>query len=362
MLKSLYGINNPFGTIITTITVISGLITIWQAITGKSQLPKIVRFVAVVVLIVSLPITTVGYIVQLTCTYVPELYNKTYEEAEELLNDNNLKIEPPIGVLIGRSNNNQIINWQSIQPGNVVLKDTTISVTFSSSLPAPIQTRVNVPDVTGEKYPDAIAKLNEIGLRYSVTVTGTVNAMLDDLDVTSQSIAEGYEVPEGSTVELVLGIKEDIPLPTSTTETVEVPLVIDMTEQEAVNAIEDLGLTAQVWWPEGVSDSLSNYYIVSQSIPAGSIIPRGTLIQLERSGVKLGSPVAVPDVIGKEQHEATELLTSMGMQFQVWWTEENNGASDVYYIVDQSIPGGSTVPAGTLIRLELSTNKPISNY
>ena len=68
--------------------------------------------------------------------------------------------------------------------------------------------------------------------------------------------------------------------------------------------------------------------------------------------------VLVPNVVGMEQMKATELLTSIGVQFQVWWTEENNKNSDKYYVVDQSIPSGSKVPKDSLVKLELSPNKP----
>ena len=60
------------------------------------------------------------------------------------------------------------------------------------------------------------------------------------------------------------------------------------------------------------------------------------------------------DVIGMEQEDATRLLVDCGLQFQVWRTDENNSSSKCYYIIDQSIPEGATVPAGTLICLELS--------
>lgn len=68
--------------------------------------------------------------------------------------------------------------------------------------------------------------------------------------------------------------------------------------------------------------------------------------------------IIVPNVIGMEQIMATILLTDQGLQFQVWWTEENNIDVEQYYIIDQSIPAGSSVPAGTIVKLELSATKP----
>lgn len=77
-----------------------------------------------------------------------------------------------------------------------------------------------------------------------------------------------------------------------------------------------------------------------------------------QKGASHNQSVTVPNLLNTEQMEATDTLKSLGLQFQVWWTEENNVDSDVYYIIDQSIHSGSTVPAGSMIRLKLSAKKP----
>lgn len=68
--------------------------------------------------------------------------------------------------------------------------------------------------------------------------------------------------------------------------------------------------------------------------------------------------VLMPSVISKEQIEAIEILEQLGLQYQVWWTEENNIKAEHYYIIGQSISEGSIVPIGTLVKLELSPNEP----
>lgn len=153
-----------------------------------------------------------------------------------------------------------------------------------------------------------------------------------------------------------------IPVVTQTFALVDVPNVIGMEQMEATNLLTERGLNFQVWWTEENNMGVSHYYIKNQSIPAGSRVSAGTLIKLELSASSVivdtpnvvGTLVNVPGVIGMEQMEATELLTQRGLDFQVWWTEENNIEVDHYYIKDQSIPAGSEVPYGTLIELELS--------
>ncbi len=71
----------------------------------------------------------------------------------------------------------------------------------------------------------------------------------------------------------------------------------------------------------------------------------------------LKSTSTVPYVVNLEQTKATKLIEESGLTFQVWWTEENNIASDEYIVINQSIPAESIVPKGTLVLLELRPSK-----
>lgn len=66
--------------------------------------------------------------------------------------------------------------------------------------------------------------------------------------------------------------------------------------------------------------------------------------------------VTVPLVVGMEQVEGIRELTKYGLAYEVWAKEENIG--EEYYIIDQSIPEGCSVPAGTKVLLELSSKEP----
>ena len=138
---------------------------------------------------------------------------------------------------------------------------------------------------------------------------------------------------------------------------VEVPYVIDMGRREAETILKERGLKVQTYLLEGIDESLARY-VFKQSIPKGSFVPIGTLIEIEMSEVKQGTPVNVPKVVGMEQNEATSLLNKLGLEFQVWWTEENNISSEYYYVIDQSISADTSVPAGTKLRLEISPVQP----
>lgn len=295
----------------------------------------------------------------MTFTKAPIVYGKTVQEAIQIFNDAGLNLVLPEGLLINDTTRYMTVTGQSYEENQPIPKGTQITVYIDSTVIRTPQKIVVVPYVVGELYINAKETLSANGLRHQVRTSGEKDILVDSAYVVSQSIAESSNIPEGSLIELELSSKkEEISITPPAMDMVEVPKVVDLEELEAVRVLEERGLTAQVFWVTGTNESLAQYYIINQSIPAGSSVPFGTLIELERSGIKLGTPVTVPNVIGMEQTEATTLLKNMGLNFQVWWTEENNISVEDYYIINQSMPMDSLVSSGTVIKLELSATKP----
>lgn len=141
------------------------------------------------------------------------------------------------------------------------------------------------------------------------------------------------------------------------TDHVIVPDVVGELQSEATTTLLDAGFY-EVTAFGGDILSPETKYVVKQSIEAGETVEKGETIELMCIAKPLGTQIIVPSVIGMEQMQATQLLTEAGLQYQVWWTEEDHTGATEYYIIDQSIPEGSTVTAGTLIRLELSDKSP----
>lgn len=141
----------------------------------------------------------------------------------------------------------------------------------------------------------------------------------------------------------------------------EVPKATGYTFDSALISLRNADLDGKLA-PGNTYDA--NKLIDAQSIEAGTVIKKHTIVELSyRYPVNVeeftGEKVSVPNVVGMEQMEATSLLTERGLQFQVWWTDNGDFEySDTYYIIGQSIPAGSDIPAGTLIKLELSPMKP----
>lgn len=200
-----------------------------------------------------------------------------------------LKVSLPDGVLLNDSIMDRYVKNQQEEAGAIVEKGTSVTIYFS-------QAGINFPKSSNDADPDIAA------------------------------IPDGYVI---------------------------VPNVINYEEESAVQLLESKGLEASVWYLSSLSEAFDKYYIIEQSIPEGSIVPYGTIVEIQRSGVKNGTSVIVPNVVGMEQEEATTTLTNAGLSFQVWWYEEINDVPNTTYIIQQSIPDGSTVPAGTVIRLQL---------
>lgn len=142
----------------------------------------------------------------------------------------------------------------------------------------------------------------------------------------------------------------------------KVPLVSGATVTEAVSLLAERELNI-AFAPGVTKDENLENTIMGQSIKEGTLVGKETdivvyLYNEETEVPNLEEKVIMPNLIGEEQLEATETLTEIGLQFQVWWTAENNTESETYYIISQSIPEDTEIPLGTLVKLELSANKP----
>jgi beta-lactam-binding protein with PASTA domain len=142
----------------------------------------------------------------------------------------------------------------------------------------------------------------------------------------------------------------------------EVPDVCGVTLRDAREKIHNAGLSFAM--VPGINyDENRVSEVTGQSVDAYTIVQKETKVTVYIQSKLTEIPdikgmISVPNVVGMEQMEATELLTESGLQFQVWWTGENNIEAEQYYIIDQSIPADSQVPAGTLVKLELSPKQP----
>ena len=141
------------------------------------------------------------------------------------------------------------------------------------------------------------------------------------------------------------GNKNDTPT------TVDVPALANMTRRQAKKTLEDLDLVFVR--AEEPSDTIPAEQ-VTRSDPT-----EGTPVEV-KSDVKVyistgPSSLAVPDVSGKTEQEAVDLLTAQGLQVSANRQDDDNPDFPQGQVTKTDPPAGQTVDAGTQVTLFVST-------
>lgn len=186
---------------------------------------------------------------------VPSLIGHTLKEAEQLLEDANLKakLEP----IEDSSEDANTVTDQDPAAGEEVDAYSTVKVYYSQG-----KSGITIPDVSNMSVSDATGILEGKGL----DVSGTSEAYSDTVDkgkVSGTDPVVGSSVEKGSTVKLVIskGPKS---------ETVKVPNIVNKKLSVALERLADAGLTAPDNPSYVYSDTVKKDYIVSQTVKAGT--------------------------------------------------------------------------------------------
>lgn len=215
-----------------------------------------------------------------------------------------------------------------------------------------------VPNVIGQSLQNAVQTLNDADLDFTIVKN---KPFVADAEVTQQKLSAGEVVLKHT--ELVIDYKEvntdSVPI-----GMVKVPNVVGLTESQAIELLKSKGLDGSSYWNEGALteyDENKTYYVREQQYDKDSYVKEGTIVGLgifeptDSAEIK-DKKIIVPNVVGMEQHEATSLLTRKGLEFQVWWTDEDIlDDDDIYYVKEQSIKAGEEVALNTLIKLHISS-------
>ncbi|MEV5609411.1 Stk1 family PASTA domain-containing Ser/Thr kinase [Streptomyces sp. NPDC052225] len=126
---------------------------------------------------------------------------------------------------------------------------------------------VDVPDVTGESEQDAIADLEDAGLKAEIS-TERVHSDEDKGDVAAQSPVEGKQLAEGDTVTLTIS---------KGPEMIEVPDVTGLSVDDAHTKLEGAGF--EVEDDRGLL-GLFGDTVKSQSVEGGDEAPKGSTITI----------------------------------------------------------------------------------
>ena len=196
---------------------------------------------------------------------IPDLVNKTQDEAEQIVKELKLKLVVKSEEYNENVEEGKIISQDPAYQENYTIKEhSEISVVISKGTET-----VKVPDVVGKTREEAEKLLKDAGLVAEITEEN--DEKVEAGIVLSQDIEDGETVNKGSTVKLVVSKGSGI-------VNVEVPSVVGRTEQEARNLLTEAGLKVNVVNDE--DESKNDGVVLRQSREAGTEVQEGTTITI----------------------------------------------------------------------------------
>ncbi len=192
---------------------------------------------------------------------VPKVMGMTYDEAKDMLEERGLAIENKGEVSSDEYEEGEIANQDPLE-GEKVASGTTINVVISNG-----RGSIDVPGVTGYTEEDAVERLEEEG--FQVSKNYSYSDTVEEGKVISQSPKQGELAKEGDTITLEISQGGEPITVADVSNTYK-------SEEQALIELAGLDVTVERVFsterPEGV--------VLSQSVPAGTIVERGSAITI----------------------------------------------------------------------------------
>lgn len=206
--------------------------------------------------------------------------------------------------------------------------------------------QVVVPDVTNHTLQEATDILEQYGLGVGSVSYQTSETVEKDL-VIYQDPTFNSSLEKGAKVNLTISQGK------GTNGMVSVPNLMNLTEEQALSALEAQGLLGSS--SEGYSDTVEAGKVYEQTQAAMSEVPKGTTIQFKVSMGKKESNVPVADYYGQNAEEVKADLEAQGLK--VMLKDGYSNSVSVGDVMEQSIAGGTSVAAGSSITLTVCRGK-----
>lgn len=133
---------------------------------------------------------------------------------------------------------------------------------------------------------------------------------------------------------------------------IEVPTVVNLTEEQAVSQLERRGFRANIS-RNAESDEYEKGKVMSQDPEASTKAKKGTIVNLVISS---GREVKVPQLKNMNLSQAEETLKEMGLKLGTTSTDYSNSV-EKDLVIRQDPSSGSSVQAGTEVNLVISVGK-----
>jgi eukaryotic-like serine/threonine-protein kinase len=204
--------------------------------------------------------------------------------------------------------------------------------------------KVEVPDVIGKKYTDAQTELEAAGFR--VVLRFELSDSPPD-EVVEQRPEAGLLKKKGASVVLIVSARE-----------VTVPDLTGQTEDQARAALAKLNLGAEV--VEFEAPNIAPGTVITTNPKAGTKVNKGTTVKVV---IAKEPQTPIPDVTGKDQATASNILTAAG--FQPLFTPTPSNTVPAGIVISTVPPAGTKADKGTQVSVAVSIGPqaiPVTNH
>jgi len=268
-------------------------------------------------------------------TLVPDIVRQTEAEARRMIEEADL-----------------IVGTVTRAPHDEIPEGQVISSNPPARTSVAPNTRVNFVLSSGEERPTmpTVTGMNEAAARTAISganLTGpiTVNQEYSDRpagEVISQTPAAGTEVERDVAITLVTS---------RGAESVAVPSLVGLNEQQARSAITGAGLTVGEV-TSAASATVAAGHVISQSPAAGGSVARESRVGFVLStGPEMA---AVPSLIGLTREQAQSAITGAGFVAGAV-TEQNHDTVPAGQVISQNPAAGTQAARGSAIAFVIST-------
>lgn len=215
---------------------------------------------------------------------------------------------------------------------------TTLGVLKATNPP-----EVEMPNVVGMTKEEAQKAVEEAKLVFEVEKE-EYNKDVEEGKVISQDpqYMEKYnKVKQGSTVKVVISKGQ---------EKTTVPKVIGMEKEEAIQALEEAKLEAEVI--EETSKKVEEGIVISQETNANEEVFAGDIVKIH---VSIGTGIKQIDMIsvtGKSEADAKKSLEALGLKVNIAYDEDSSKENGT--VIKQNIEAGKTIDEGTTVTITVN--------
>lgn len=260
---------------------------------------------------------------------MPDVRGMAQEEALAALTCMGLAVDTQEGSYDGLAAG--AVAGQSTEPGAEIHTGDAVTLTLSAGSGR----AGTVPKLEGLSYEEALAAAESAGVNLVVKARPFTDAYQDG-QVMQQSPGAGGSVSAGQTVEIQVAQQP---------RSFAMPNLLFKSQDEALHLLQNIGLSADV--QEETSDAVMSGLVLSQSTAAGQQVTPGGRVSLSVS--KGGTPVNMPDVVGKTEDEARQALSTCRLALNVEYGYDAGKAEGT--VLSQDPVSGAPVARGSTVSI-----------